>query len=610
MPRRRRKIKRYNRRAAVAHIPQGLKSMRAPLNLIQVLNGVTINYRVIFNELNSRCRHHIDHYELQGNEPINCQTVGNKLIEALNAGVNVDARFLTAYLHYVFKFTRGYSKTCCLNSNPNTLTLIIKDLLKYIVPSDTMIIKIMLHREEVVSSNPPILFNALDGLISNKNFTQYSSNVVLKVLKTEFMNCNYEHMCDNYGHKKILNHLLKNCTITSIIGEYMLNSGCELINKVCLELITNKKLIVNQDHLYTACKNLPTSKQLMDVLAKTPGLEIDSRCLEDVCSFGSLEAIRSVLEYKIHVTRTHFHKLILSNKSKNNKDAGYSKDKLNLLILAGYRLDIGDIEFSIIHKRTIPDIERFNIPLDDKIYMMCHQYKFYPKYKFTLSNMELVELQKLCYRKSGNVIKFIEKHKIKPDKLCMDHACTVKHNFKNITYLIGQGCEITNKNLINMNKSVASQSRYGYRRAPDSKILNNILDTGRKTYLKESLTHKNRIKDLYNRLQKYESVEEPSEINSIESIERELLRDYPEPESKIKKKLIDDKPEHLIPTPTPTPTTQLNISSKLDLDDIDIANIDIGDKIITFKPKLKIKDDENLLLDIDIEALLNIELTK
>jgi hypothetical protein len=634
---------------------------------------VKINLTKILDTLKNCLCVHQNATRGAGNRGIpHCKEVGTKLINALQAGIEIERSYITKLFTFIFK--RGvWGHRRCSNHASISLTPIITTLLLHYIPSEAVITKL---------SSYSAYFDCLKSLKDSKNpgnpqnakFTGFTEKFFLGILKYDAEKCGSVVEADcNADHVSRLKYVFDNCTLTPDVVTFLFKCRCPHVIKKCLEIIKDQtvdKSLITRDCLSNACILLPeqTGKNYIGELVKNRDFNINEQCLEIVSEWCDEEAILYILSYKIPVKKIHFQKVIQSKgfiKTRQRygrnipvnryKNGGYTPLKVELLFNAGYRMDLEDVKFSIEQKKVIPDIERFGLELDDNIYKTCHQHKFYPAYKFTLENPQLSELQKLC-NKSKNIDKikkYTEDNKLTPDKACMEYALTHKANYRVLNYFHSKGLKF-NTNPIRTAIVVGQRyripwrsNRRGRRYRRGRKLKKSQMPTITvkdareitvnclaKDYVDDINSYKKKIKELSDKLGKYEMVEDLSsfklddledfDYNEPTMIEEELKVKISKIKKVIKKKVpttitktkrsvtrsIKHSKSQLQPTLEDKITEKIDLSDDIDLDDFDIDAIETieGDKIIVVKGKNPTKKDTSIIpssLEIELGIILD-----
>lgn len=264
-------------------------------------------------------------------------------------------------------------------------------------------------------------------------------------------------------YKNIIEFIVNHITQENL--ESFIISRWESFYQILIKKLKEKNFKFNQGVLYKALKYFDYAKEFIDYLLKN-NLIIDSKCLEIVCEFGSYDALKYVLNYKIMPESIHFQKLFRSKKSEdtivnryyfnrnnnNNVDndgfstegSGYTKEKFELLSAHGYKLTRDDLIKSIETKCEIPNIEKYGLNLDQEILELCDNKDFFPSYEFTCISKDMMTLRDMCTKKSKvSINNFIKKHNLIPDNICMKNACKLKGNKSCIELLVEKGGKLT-----------------------------------------------------------------------------------------------------------------------------------------------------------------------
>jgi len=565
-----------------------------------------IDLTVLENKMANGCAHNSYTYyygnkkKPKGNET--CTVVGNKLLTALNAGVNIPVKYLNKYMSLIFSgngtsyWTR---RIRCAGRNQLVLSKIIYELLAYYYPTPAMLKRISTYSDGYY-------FKTLKGITLNEKFTKFDTQFVINYIKSSIKNCDLAQC----SHSNNLNFLLSHTVMNQQIFDYLLECRCSHAVNIVLDILndvydpkyddfgfddnqnndgensgsenesdkeddnsstcdhddesdsndndeSNDELnaepvdgaddtqsddydqedaddnnsgdddqeddkesdddqeddnesdddqidagtnieqqsindepldiskLISYSSLYAACRLLPKSAAIVECIIKR-GFPVDSKCLEIVCEYCDEEAIKFILDYNVPVERVHFRNVINSKKYVNSNtyrkvghyaNNGFNMNKAELLFQSGYRMDYDDIIHTIDNRIVITDIERFGIPLDNSIYEYCHKNKFYPDYKFELTDRLQLELQRLCNGKSLNKIKqFIKDNNLKPDQKCMHFATKISGNFDVICYLIDSGCIMDTESTKNFIKGIWGLVS-GYRSRGHQPDVTRIIDT-------------------------------------------------------------------------------------------------------------------------------------
>jgi hypothetical protein len=220
----------------------------------------------------------------------------------------------------------------------------------------------------------------------------------------------------------ITKHILSNKKFKTINDITFINLCVDDAN-LYDELINSGKTKPSLDQLILACKNPFTRKR-------------------------NIILIQKILEKKIIPTHECFlesnKKIKFDNIEFNYPDFFSTEPKtsqniINLLINFGLTLNLEDVKLLAEHSIEV-DIKKFDITPDDKLVNICLDRHFFPQYldnvkinecqlhNLFLSNPKLIDIHELD--------KFIQKHHLTCDIICLQNACIFKNNNLVIKYLL------------------------------------------------------------------------------------------------------------------------------------------------------------------------------
>jgi hypothetical protein len=252
----------------------------------------------------------------------------------------------------------------------------------------------------------------------------------------------------------IMNKLLnKSSTFITTYGHSISIKTAKLLNFGYSQDLVDKSIINGQIDMYTFCKLLNVApneetlrismvkqlKHVFDDYAEIYKITPDADILRLILDqpVVNLDMLNSILCYKILPTKKDFEVFMNSNMS-----YGKSETVVELMIKHGLQLDLDDIKLALKHKLGIKNLERFNIPYDEKLYYWCYIYDYYPYDDMNVDN-HIFQLRKLCRNSATSeheFIQYMENNKIMPDRYCFDHAC---RNNKSLRMFFVDSCDPT-----------------------------------------------------------------------------------------------------------------------------------------------------------------------
>lgn len=354
-----------------------------------------------------------------------CQKIGMLLYE-LKLVENKDAFIIN-------KCVLFFIKNKCIGgseSRPYNLYNIICNLMTIYIPSEEVLIKLAYNT---------LYHDIILYLRDNVNMGIFGNDIMITICE-KFINRFY----DNY---ELIEFMLNRCYITNDIIDIL----CKTKSVACLiqleGIIRDHYKELTKKHVDDLCYFLPESANLISSIIENTNLNIDNDSLDIACEICNMEAILYILRYKIKPTKKNMQQIINSNL--------YSSNVAELLFNAGYLPDYEDVKYSVLKKKELPRIDRFNITYDKTIEYICYSNEFFPDYPFIDHNM--IKLYKIC--RKGDIIlykKYIKEYNITPNEICLMGALSGVHNRKIILYLL--------KNNINVDYEcilMCINSRYG-----------------------------------------------------------------------------------------------------------------------------------------------------
>ena len=233
-------------------------------------------------------------------------------------------------------------------------------------------------------------------------------------------------------------------------------------------------------------------------------VKLDNEYLNVACRYGKLQDIQYMLDAaKLNVTRSNFRLIFIKpycdyyyaedapddddddlkyypdDEVEINEDIYFEyydtywyaerwenknrvNDKMEILFNHGYVPNYEDLKYAIEHKFPILDIDRFDIDYDEEdLLKICSKNQCFPDYNFKKINKEMLQLRKLCAMDTS-IIKIrahLKKHKLVPDKACMEFACAIYQKGKLIDVLVEYGGILTDRCIIDIVSNSISVSQ-------------------------------------------------------------------------------------------------------------------------------------------------------
>jgi hypothetical protein len=225
----------------------------------------------------------------------------------------------------------------------------------------------------------------------------------------------------------------------SIIDENIINKLCtsqSTVTLIKLEGVIKKYCgIMTKYQLDKLCNRLPFTSKIIENILRRTDLVLDSDSLMIACKILKPEAIKYVLDHKVVPSKIHLITLL----DKNKKE--YNPIDVEMLFKYGYKPDYSDVENSIIKKRELPGLGRFNIQYDSKLMDLCDLYNFYPNYPFI--NNKMLQLRTKCKNSYMSDIRdFMDNDQLTPDAICMKNASNHRSNNGVLRFLVSRGGKI------------------------------------------------------------------------------------------------------------------------------------------------------------------------
>lgn len=472
------------------------------------------------------CEHHKGYYSYN-NHPL-CGTIAATIENYIDNNIALPDDIYMTFLEYVTKknttnYYYNYGNTNCISNNQHLLVPVITKIFNFYNPLPNDLTELLSF---------PVYDAAVCSLVKNNpQFKSFPFSVMVSILDVRFkfsqgpqleINSTENELIDILFNNSVLGFKKEDSDKLELNFELLMGMRHSYFNKRVSELLDKHDPEDTQDINYTklmhaSCKVLPYSLPIIKSLIgkKVP---IDSDCLTIVCQYCNEESIRTILDLgRVKVEKCHFRAVITSkmyigqtrsgyyyrNNNISTSDDGYNMaassgfttQKLEELLKNGYIPDNDDITFSIKYKAEIPNIERYNIKLDQKMLELCWEYDFYPKkYKFDCIQEEMIELQQLCNTKAKvQISKCIKANKLVPDRKCMENASKFKNNQPILNVLMDNGGKVTFKCVENC----AHQMN-------DNRTLILLCDKFKEEYEKQIKEYEEKIKMLENKLNETE----------------------------------------------------------------------------------------------------------
>lgn len=472
-----------------------MSSFRVP---VKKATDLSYSYIADYNEriqkmCGNTCKHS-DYYGYNNNGHL-CSTICKTIYEALDNGIILANDTIQSVICCFLKndkHSRDIRK-CCLHANGGELVPVLNILFGQYMPIPNDFARFITYMEFDNCYNSFTQIPTFAGLSD-----EYLNIAVANRLRYSLSDA------DNELVAFILKHI--------DINEDNIYQLCGCMNHHVDKLLSGyidkfNGSLCKYDYMSRACEALPYTKNIINSLIGR-GSSIRSEHLTIVCSKCDTNAIDFILQKtRLTVTREHYNALLTckqyvkQNPSKSTPYSsyyrytppnpwidGYSAEKMELLIKHGYKLDYTDICESIKKKVVIPGIERFDIPLDEKILELCYANEFYPPYNFSCIKPEMLELQNLCLsRRTVEIKKLIKAHNLVPDKKCMENASTFRANILIYDFLVANGGKPTYKCITNCANLLK-----------DNRYLTRIITDYGKIHDSEIQTYQDKIKDLEN----------------------------------------------------------------------------------------------------------------
>lgn len=417
------------------------------LLLLVLFNNMNVNKILLSYNQTSCCKHSM----FPGR--YNCIDINQIINTNLQSNI-LNKAHLTEYLHKLFTDL----DSCWFKNYEDIKNTIINIFNTYpdLCSDELLIIMLKFPKYDICYENVKLTFKQL-LIIANRLSTPYG---------------------DNYNDNTLAHIIIKNLNMDDINDQNIINFiKCNnlVISKFVGDFIDKRNLNYTNDHMDEACKNLPVSQYIIssllsknipinknhimlcmqyyddadmfnwiiDIFKSQGDIFIPNDYYPFLIQYTTLKDdfadVNTINEGDGHIKLNdnyHFH-------NKKQKPI-YTKEKFLVLCKHGFVPSYEDVELSVIHKRELPNIEKY-VKLDEVFLKLCESNNFHPSYNFACISKELYKLRQLCNQKYLKDIQVFLKSnpKIIPDEICMISACSIKQNTKILELLIKQGGVMT-----------------------------------------------------------------------------------------------------------------------------------------------------------------------
>lgn len=312
--------------------------------------------------------------------------------------------------------------------------------------------------------------NSIIDKIININDKIFNISFAVEYIKTNLM-INSVASNNLNKHKSMINRIknfvLKECKNDDFSFVPFVEMRCPYFANIISNIIDKHDGDIKEDVLIGALRFLPYTKSIVNSLILKLKPEFKESYLSVVLNYCEIEGIKYFIgRYKNNITSNNFEKLLCSHRYIDKKGnctdeygfyvktyydkstvIGYNTDKFELLVENGFKPTYNDIITALKYKVELPNIERFDIKLEQNFIKECEKYKFFPSYEIKGVGKNISELRSLCTIKNkSQITSFFKRNKkdnIVPDRICMENASEIKTNKAVLDVLISHGGKIT-----------------------------------------------------------------------------------------------------------------------------------------------------------------------
>jgi len=383
--------------------------------------------------------YHSNHYYYGGQRGDNnvCGQLCDLISVCYSEGIAINAMTFNKFCRYISGNTMSYgSDNTCIAKNKARLSGILALLFGSFVPDIKMLGYLMQFTD----------YDDVHKFITdNPNFKYLTHEYIEKFVDVRLKNAPDKAVDNDQIARAVLESIDTDNIDKKTIDTLLLSKNqliCDKL-KIIIDSYSNAKCPLDSKTLDIACHSLPFTKTCINSIVQHK-VQFESKHLVTVCMYGNLEAIEFILQQsRLTVTGVHFKAIIDSTMAvapdkrygpvtrvvQETARNAYSDEKFELLVRYGYVPCKDDIIYSIRKKITIRNVDRFGIDFNEQILKACHEVNFYPPYKFTCVNIDLLRLQQLCRVKNvKNVRDFLGSHNIVPDEECVRKAAQIRNN--------------------------------------------------------------------------------------------------------------------------------------------------------------------------------------
>lgn len=387
-------------------------------------------------------------YSFSSNDHKITSDICNSVIKTLKNNVTLTNSFFDDILHKYLSYQKyRYSSSTPLKVYRADILKFFKSILPSWDISENNILYILKTDE---------YFTPLLCIISSKpEFNGYSSSFV-----EEIVNCGIIYSINDMSS---LDSLFKNQKFDFSKNDCYFRCRNDRFNSNLAKVIEKSDHKFTQNNLIDICEILPHTAPLLEVMIKK-GYVLDDKCLSRVCSHGTPEGLKYILQYKFIINKEHFRTVIQSGSKKrtrNNRSLEIGK-KVSYLLENNYIIDEDDIMYAIENKVIIPELEKYtSVKVTFNMMKTAWSNNFYPNYEVTYpDDASLLYKYCICDKSVPMTRKFLKNNKIIPNIGILEELCKHKSYKQLVRLLIAHNDNVSAKCIENAINTFCNNSSY------------------------------------------------------------------------------------------------------------------------------------------------------